>query len=715
MTDPHSVAHTLAVVADRSMRLLNENRGRMDCMLPTLEVLPVPRVDLASVRSWFGDRFEFEHIELLLEVVHSGAPVAVSGEGDITAALTYGNHSSAFRYSSDILAKIVDDVLMGRAFVFPRTAAALIPSLRISPLTVAVSPTKIRICHDLSFDGNGNSVNADTDTTAVPECKIGHVLRDVIWRILYLYDTAVRDVDDPPRILLAKMDTNKAFRQVSVDINKAPVFGYVFGDVVVVDRCLQFGWTSSPSLWGVCAAAVEHSHNNTTLANAVVTAEGRDATSHVRVEQARVGERHAHLPPDCIFPQDEGGGIHDEFWVRTYVDDALFVELESVFRGHRCLRASQSFASDSFRLFGTRNDGQPPLFAREKTSSWDTRSEMLGWNIDTVGMTISVPPAKLAQLSDMLAEWPVDRRYASITDLRSLLGKLLHLCDVVRPGKFFIRRILNQLGVGSLAQMANGSEGISFRRMQNHGTVTLTREFHDDLAFWGMIVEMSHKTAATTILETPLFCYFLQPPSRTLVSDASGDSMGGYCLETGLWWRIDFPDDIRLRLRTHVCGRDDLSMNVFELLGMTITAWAFTVHANERSEYPGQSILMKGDNMSAVHWVNKCRGAKEPRGGALMRMLGCLEMRSDWRFRARHVRGVANTLADGISRWNRNEITHRLNEFRPDIRWQEQNLGQAGMNITTAILGSSLSEVQLRHRLNATTRQLSGLGPPFVG
>lgn len=33
------------------------------------------------------------------------------------------------------------------------------------------------------------------------------------------------------------------------------------------------------------------------------------------------------------------------------------------------------------------------------------------------------------------------------TEVRSLVGKLLHTCEVVRPGKFLVRRILAQLGM----------------------------------------------------------------------------------------------------------------------------------------------------------------------------------------------------------------------------------------------------------------------------
>lgn len=62
-------------------------------------------------------------------------------------------------------------------------------------------------------------------------------------------------------------------------------------------------------------------------------------------------------------------------------------------------------------------------------------------------MTIAVPQEKVVQLRALLEEWPGDRREAPVKEVRSLLGKLLHLSEVVRPGKFFVRRILNQLGL----------------------------------------------------------------------------------------------------------------------------------------------------------------------------------------------------------------------------------------------------------------------------
>ena len=97
-----------------------------------------------------------------------------------------------------------------------------------------------------------------------------------------------------------------------------------------------------------------------------------------------------------------------------------------------------------------------------------------------------------------------------------------------------------------------------------------------------------------------------------------------------------------------------------------------------------------------------------------MRMMGSLEMRNGWRFRAKHIKGLANTLADGISRWPHDEIEANLRSCRPDIRWQERPLGQEAMDLTSDVLASSSSDDQLRSRLDAVTRRLSGPGVRFV-
>ena len=98
-----------------------------------------------------------------------------------------------------------------------------------------------------------------------------------------------------------------------------------------------------------------------------------------------------------------------------------------------------------------------------------------------------------------------------------------------------------------------------------------------------------------------------------------------------------------------------------------------------------------------------------------MQIMGCLEMRSGWCFRAKHVKAMANTLADGISRWDRDSISTKLTTFRPDVHWQEEILGEAGIGFITDVVASSTSADQLRTRLGERTSRVADLGTSFAG
>ena len=96
---------------------------------------------------------------------------------------------------------------------------------------------QLRVVHDLTFSSGPSTVgvNEDTEFSSAPKCELGHVLRDIIWHILYLRRRFGRGA----RIVLSKMGVKDAFRQVPVEITRPPVFGHVFGGLVVIDRRLQ--------------------------------------------------------------------------------------------------------------------------------------------------------------------------------------------------------------------------------------------------------------------------------------------------------------------------------------------------------------------------------------------------------------------------------------------------------------------------------------------
>ena len=200
-------------------------------------------------------------------MLSTAAPVDVAPGGDLQAEIAYyGNHPSSESHTEAICAKIVQDVVNGRAVAFKRSSVSDIRGLRVSPVG-AVEGRKLRIIHDLTFAGGGyrSSVNGDTDFSVAPPCELGHVFADVCRRILYLRQRH----DVIARVMLCRIDVKDTFRQIPVDPLHAAKFGYVFDEYAVMDLFLQFRWRN-PGFWDLVVSFLEHAHNQKSLQAAVV-------------------------------------------------------------------------------------------------------------------------------------------------------------------------------------------------------------------------------------------------------------------------------------------------------------------------------------------------------------------------------------------------------------------------------------------------------------
>ena len=127
----------------------------------------------------------------------------------------------------------------------------------------------------------------------------------------------------------------------------------------------------------------------------------------------------------------------------------------------------------------------------------------LGIIINSRHMTIEVPPKKLAAALDSLRQW-ARRRTCTKRELKSLIGKLGHICKVVRPGRMFSRRLIDL--------------STTVQRMHHH--ITLNSHARGDIQWW--IDFLPQWTAVSMI-----------PPTRTirstdlqLFSDASDLGFG---------------------------------------------------------------------------------------------------------------------------------------------------------------------------------------------
>ena len=86
-----------------------------------------------------------------MQVLSTAAPVDVAPGGDLQPEIAYyGSHPSSESHTEAICAKIVQDVVNGRAVAFKHLSVSDIHGLHVSPAGV-VEGRKLRIIHDLTF------------------------------------------------------------------------------------------------------------------------------------------------------------------------------------------------------------------------------------------------------------------------------------------------------------------------------------------------------------------------------------------------------------------------------------------------------------------------------------------------------------------------------------------------------------------------------------
>ena len=142
-TDRVAATGALQRVANELLLFLQAHEYQFECMMKPEHVFSGQCMNPSRIQDWFWGEKHFPEMAQLVRLTEHGVPVFVSIGGDLALVLRYSNHSSADGF--------VDNVKFGPAFVFPREAAACIPGLRVSPLAVIKSSTKLRVVHCLLY------------------------------------------------------------------------------------------------------------------------------------------------------------------------------------------------------------------------------------------------------------------------------------------------------------------------------------------------------------------------------------------------------------------------------------------------------------------------------------------------------------------------------------------------------------------------------------
>ena len=77
-----------------------------------------------------------------------------------------------------------------------------------------------------------------------------------------------------------------------------------------------------------------------------------------------------------------------------------------------------------------------------------------------------------------------------------------------------------------------------------------------------------------------------------------------------MYWRYSLAEALTLELKKQSVRKQagSITINLLELIGMMMSAFVMQITGNDRPEYAGDTVLLRGDNVSAVSWLNRCGG-----------------------------------------------------------------------------------------------------------
>ncbi len=249
--------------------------------------------------------------------------------------------------------------------------------------------------------------------------------------------------------------------------------------------------------------------------------------------------------------------------------------------------------------------------AEHKRDGPTTCLTFLGIEIDTVAGELRLPPEKLQRLQALLESWG-DRRVCSRKELESLVGLLNHACKVVRPGRSFLRRMLDLL---------HGTN----HHARGDSKLRLNTGFRADLAWWR---EFTQEWNGTSFISTPAHY-----PAAEITSDASGSwGCGAWYGES--WFQIQW--DSRSQ---------DLPIACKELIPIVVAC------ATWGKAWRGSRVICHCDNQVVV----ACLRSRTSKHAGLMHLLRCLvfiEAHFDCHLCPTYISTKDNHLADYLSRNN---------------------------------------------------------------
>jgi hypothetical protein len=652
---------------------------------------------------------------LLRRYAKQGVPVVLAAPpwtaDQLQAAIDRGPHKSAFEHHEFLREEMADMIQAGHWTVLPWSVAKHLPGLRLSPIGVVPQhDRRPRTIVDYTYFG----INAATQpVTPKDAMQFGETPERIIRQIV-LADPSYGPVE------MIKVDIADGFYRVWLHDQDIAKLGVVFPNnpgeepLVAFPLALPMGWANSPPSFCAATETVADIANDSIL-------KWRDPPPHRLEEVAdtppETDVRPALLPlpshvatpvPETRDPALLGIARRQLAAIDLFVDDFIGLGQGSRQRLNRIRRILLTALDQVLRPVDNQDSPahkEPASVKklRQGDACWNTCKKVLGWIIDTVSLTVTLPERRARRLAEILSEIPRTQRRISVQKWHRLMGELRSM-SMALPGARGFFGVLQE----------------AFRHVDK-GRVRLTPDIHAQLDDFRQI--------ADEIPVRPMRLTELVPLTPAVVGshDAAGHGAGGVILPynsptprairlrsarsgqtdkdapvssthkvqgtsssaSPIVWRMPFPKHITDKLVTDKNPNGTLTNSDLELAGSVLhleaTAQCFDIRE--------RTTKNDTDNTPTLFWQRKGSTTSTKANSTILRMQSWHQRYHRYIKLHDYLDGPRNKMADDASRLQHLSNTEFLQHF--DSHYPQQKpwrLWTPPREIVSSIIGGLLNE-----------------------
>ena len=618
------------------------------------------RGDIASLQ------FLHPATPLLQHLKHQGAPVVLASKPwtchQTTQAMHRGPHRSCHNHIQFLEEEFVDMIQKDQWAILPYSIAQHLPNLRISPPGVVPQRNRRpRWIGDYTWSG----VNDDTQPLAPSSAmQFGHALER------FLRELLLANPSQGP-ISLLKIDIADGFYRINVNPADIPKLALAFptrpgqDPLVALPLVLPMGWKSSPAYFSAATETAADLANQALLSQlpqpthpleshaaamdapdpspfAVPSAPAPPAPAPHKLHIASAAP--SSNSPALGTPTTRDPCLPSNptpvAYVDVFVDDFIALCQGSSNEKARVRQTLLHSIDKVFRpndFYDSHHRREPISLKklRQGDSSWNTTKQILGWTINTIAMTISLPPHRVQRLHDLLTSIPPQQKRTSVKKWHKLLGELRSMSLALPGSRNLFSAMQLALSLKTKSRI-NLSKGV-------HSALQDFRWLHHNIS-----------NRPTRIAELiPLH------PCALGYHDASGRGAGGVWFptpdltprlgiapNTPLLWRYAWPPDITSKLITPANPHGTITNSDLELAGglLHLDILAQSYDTRERT------ILSKTDNLATMFWQRKGSATTASAPAHLLRLFGIHQRFHRYVPRHDYIPGPSNPMADDASR-----------------------------------------------------------------